>query len=90
MKSIKTLSCLVAVLVTLASATFLGTQTFHESINDSNLLSENVEALTITIEASQLVNLCSKECIYSYYYNCILYTNIGAVTCLNSVPWKWL
>lgn len=90
MKKNKKFSCLATMLVGLAITTILGTMTLNKSMSGSNLLSENVEALTITIEGSQLVDACERDCVYSYFYNCILYTNIGTITCLNGVPRAWL
>lgn len=82
--------CVSAALAATAISVSTGAGTISTSSEDGSLLSKNVEALTTTIEGSQLVHLCAQECAYSYYYDCVLYTNIGTITCLNGVPRKWL
>lgn len=71
-------------------ASHLGFKTIGDTEKTGNLLKENVEALTTNIEVGELPEACRKGCIFSIYYNCLLYTNIGTITCVNSIPWRSL
>ncbi len=81
MKKIKLFLFLVAAVV--AATTFM-----RSRVGDENTLSDlelqNVEALSL--DGEQLMKLCESGCHTNYDTNCIIYTNIGDIRCLEQAP----